>query len=128
MKKLIYLLIPIFFISCFDTEVSGVMNEGGFIIAKSYRDEINDTAPGMGISMNGDVSFTATSVHVPESYTIVFRCEHNKIFKIDDARIYEKVQEGDSVVITYREMYRIYDDNPKERVLVDYKFIDANKK
>lgn len=131
MKKICYLILPLFFISCFETEISDVLNENGIVIAKSFQPEINESAGGMGISMSGDVSFTSTSVHVKEKFVVVFRCDHGKIFKRDNLQLYEKLSEGDSVVITYREIYHVYDaDKPesKRTELVDYKFIDANKK
>jgi hypothetical protein len=131
MKKVILVLLPLFLISCYDTEISDVLNENGIVIAKSFQPEINESASGVGISTGGDVSFTSTSVHVREKFVVVFRCDHGKIFKRDNLQLYEKLSEGDSVVITYREIYRVYDAKKpkrKRKELVNYKFIDANKK
>ncbi|MEK9173064.1 MAG: hypothetical protein AAB594_00640 [Patescibacteria group bacterium] len=72
------------------------------------------------------------SSEVPAKHATVFRCEHGK-FIIERKSIYDRFDEGDTVVVTYQEIYRsVYNDKDgdgeKEQissVIIGYDFLDA---
>lgn len=57
----------------------------------------------------------------PEVFVTTFKCSHGDIFKIYREDIYAKLNEFDTVEISY------YDMVNKEGEVKDYDFIDANK-
>lgn len=76
------------------------------------------------------------TTHISAVYAIVFECQHGT-FDIDDREdIWKKLHEGDSVVISYREVYRTHvhyvdpDNKPdlteETKELIDLEFVDAN--
>lgn len=122
-SAIIIIFFSLVFTSCdnpFKKYYSEVKTENGIVVAKQYQGEINDSAPNVGITTGGDISFGQTTIHTDEKFDVVFRCEHKKIFTIDNPDVYSKLQEGDSVIIKYREVY------DTDTVLVDLDFIDAN--
>jgi len=135
------------------TETSGVLHEDATVVNKIYtpsvhQAELNPTISKVGSSfgMSGDgvgMSFggmTITESTVPEKYGAVFKCKHGTfISQGSDKRhknLYNKLQEGQEVDVTYKESYRatyddIDDDGKKdliERVLIKFDFLDANPK
>ena len=88
------------------------------------------------MTTGGDLAITSTSVNIPEMWGVVFRCKHENKFPIQGSdekykKLWERLDEGDSVTIMYREIYKTkYDrktDKEISKELVDYDFIDAEK-
>ncbi|RSC96035.1 hypothetical protein [Tenacibaculum singaporense] len=120
MKRLITLILIINFFSCEKYYESEVKQESGIVIAKQFQGEINETEPTVGFSTSGDMTFGSVSIHVKQKFDVVFKCDHGKIFTVNDPNIYAKVNEGQRVVIDYTEKL-----NEKNEVK-DFVFKDAN--
>ena len=117
-------------------EQSEILYEKGKVITTLYNKKHSDSDIGVGITTGGDFAVTSTSVTIPETWGVVFRCEHGNKFPImgkDEKykKLWEILDEGDSVRISYRENYNVkYDGKTKEIInkeLTDYDFIDAEK-
>lgn len=112
-------------------ETSAVMTEPAVVDDVVFAPSRHGSDVSPTINMNGKIGFAITSVNVPEKYAVVFRCQHGKfIVEGTDAqhkRLWEKMVEGQSVTVSYREKYRVTyeDDKEIERVLTGYNFLDA---
>ncbi len=119
-----------------EREQSEVLYEKGKVITTLYNKKHSDSNMGVGITTGGDLAVTSTSITIPESWGVVFRCEHGNKFPImgkDEKykKLWKKLDEGDSVRISYKENYEVkYNRKTKMAVskeLIDYDFIDAEK-
>ncbi len=117
-------------------ENSEILYEKGKVITTLYSKKHSDSNVGVGMTTGGNLAVTSTSITIPERWRVVFRCEHKNKFPImgeDEKykRLWEKLDEGDSVDIAYKEIYKIkYDRKTKQVInkeLIDYDFIDAEK-
>lgn len=93
--------------------------------------------PSIGFDGNVGIAITSVSVNIPEKYAVVYKCKHGKfISEGTDQRhkdLWERFTEGDSVNVSYREVFQSYyedkdDDDDLDlvsRTLVDYDFLDA---
>lgn len=117
-------------------EQSDILYEKGKVITTLYNQKHTDSDLDIGITTGGDLAITPTSVTIPERWGVVFRCEHKNKFPImgkDDKykKLWEKLDEGDSVIISYKEIYKaIYNIKTKQilnKEVIDYDFIDAEK-
>lgn len=127
MKQILILLCALMAVSCIDyaIEVTPVLNETGEVVAKDYTASMDGDTSSVGITTNGDLTFSGGDVHIPESFSIVFTCEHGAVFTVKNKQVYSKLKIGDKVTITYKERYKNYKDG--RRVLIKIHFIDANK-
>ena len=117
-------------------EQSEVLHEKGKVVTTLYSKEHNSSDVGVGITTGGDLAITSTSVNIPETWGVVFRCEHKNKFPIHGSdekykKLWEKLDEGDSVNIAYKENYLVKYERKTGKViskeLIDYDFIDAKK-
>lgn len=117
-------------------ENSEILYEKGKVITTLYSKKHSDSDVGVGITTGGNLAVTSTSITIPERWGVVFRCEHGNKFPIlgEDEKykvLWEKLDEGDSVDIAYKEIYKVvYDRKTKQVInkeLMDYDFIDAEK-
>ena len=144
MKTLTKLLIPFFAGSlviggCKEQtkyENSEILYEKGKVITTLYSKKHNDSSTGFGMTTGGDLAVTSTSITIPERWGVVFRCEHKNKFPImgkDEKykKLWEKLDEGDSVKISYKEIYKVRYNRKTEQIinkeLIDYDFVDAEK-
>ncbi len=125
------------------TELSSILHEPATISETVYSPSIHGSGVGPTIDFNGNVGIAITSVNIPEKYAVVFKCQHGK-FIIEGSNkkykdLWERLNEGDSVRVNYREMYRsAYQDTNNDgkkdllsKKLIDYDFLEAlviNKK
>ncbi len=140
-------------------EISDVLHENATVITRIYTPSRHDTKLGfraikmggketgsIGIDYGGDIGVgigsgvQISSSTVPERYGAVFKCQHGTFTSQgSDKRhkdLYEKLQDGQEVDVTYKEIYReTYDDidgdgkkDLVERVLTGFDFLDANPK
>ena len=119
-----------------EEEQSEILYEKGKVITTLYSKRHDDSDMGVGITTGGDLAITSTSITIPERWGVVFRCEHKNKFPImgEDEKykkLWEKLDEGDSVKISYKEIYKVmYNGKTKQVInkeLMDYDFIDAEK-
>ena len=117
-------------------EQSEILYEKGKVITTLYSKEHNSSDVGVGITTGGDLTVTSTSVNIPETWGVVCRCEHKNKFPIQGSdekykELWEKLDEGDSVNIAYKENYKVKYERKTDKViakeLTDYDFIDAEK-
>lgn len=134
MKNLLLIVFCLLLASCGDefdysTKHSPVRIEQGVVVAKGYQPETTTSGGGMGMSLDGDISFVGTSHTSKEKWAVVFRCQHNVLFTVDNSTIYERLSEGDSVYIKYKEIWRVNNvDTVKYKSrFVDFEFVDAHK-
>lgn len=115
----IYLTISLILFSV-KTHKSSLKTEQGFVVAKQFRGEVNETGSTVGFTTDGKMTFGTVQIHEKQKFDVVFRCEHKEIFTINDPKIYQKLKENDKVIITY---YEILDKNNNVK---DLEFVDAN--
>ena len=117
-------------------EQSEILYERGKVITTLYNKKHSSSDMGVGMTSGGDLAITSTSVTIPETWGAVFRCEHENKFPImgkDEKykKLWEKLDEGDSVKISYKENYEVEYNGETNAViskkLIDYDFIDAEK-
>ncbi len=117
-------------------EQSEILYEKGKVITTLYSKKHTSTDVAPGMTTGGDIAISISSTTIPEMWGAVFRCEHGNKFPImgkDEKykQLWEKLDEGDSVRISYKENYEIkYNRKTKEVIskeLTDYDFIDAEK-
>jgi hypothetical protein len=102
-----------------------VLHETGMVIEKQYHAEKNQkgTSSSVGSSTyDSHTTFSSHEVHEEEKYLVVFKCEHNTCFSINNPSVYSKLERGDTVTISY---YEWVNDAGK---VVDLEFIDADKR
>lgn len=95
--------------------------ENGIVVGKQFVPDSRGTAVGTGFSSSGSMVTTVHSYGEKEKYVIIFKCDHNVLFSINDPAVYSKLSEGDTVIIDYYELLN------KSKQVKDYEFIDANK-
>ncbi|MBI2003953.1 hypothetical protein HYS72_00625 [Candidatus Pacearchaeota archaeon] len=117
-------------------EQSGVMNEKGLVVTTLYNKRHSSTDIAPGITTGGDIAISVSSTTIPETWGVVFRCEHKNKFPIMGSEesykeLWNKLDEGDSVTILYKEVYKVKYDGKTDEViskeLFDYDFIGAEK-
>lgn len=74
------------------------------------------------MSSGGHLVIGTTSTGEDEKYMIIFHCSHDAVFSINSKYLYGKLRQGDTVTIDY---YNILN---KKNQVVNYEFVDANKK
>lgn len=121
MKTIFLLLTICLMLSCEEYHKSELKQEKGIVVAKEYRGEINETEMAVGMSMEGSIAVVPYHIHESEKFNVVFKCEHGKLFTINNSDIYSKLSEGDQVKIDYYEI--LNEDNEVK----DLDFVDANK-
>lgn len=109
-------------------EFSETMTEAGEVYDVAFipAGHGHDTAIGFNTGKDGGMTITPIDVNIPERYAIVFKCQHGK-FVIDGKKakgLYQKLDRGDKVTISYREVIRVVDG---KRSIVDLDFLDADK-
>lgn len=100
---------------------SELMVEKGIVIGKTYLPDNRGVSTGVGVSSNGDAVVTVHTTGEPESFNVVFQCEHGVIFSINDKSVYTKLMDQDSVKINYYELLN------RKNIVKDYEFVDAEK-
>lgn len=129
MKRLLALTALVALAACQDVreETSDTLTEQGKVETLVYSPGFHKSDVNVGIDFDGNLTFTPTSVTVPDRYGVVFSCEHGHKFYIERRELYERLTQGQEVTIYYKEIYRCRyeDDVLQERVLVDYDFLDA---
>lgn len=102
-------------------------NETGVVVAKQFKPSMDAT--GYGISTSGNVSMHTLSES--EKFVVAFKCEHGVVFTVDNSNVFAKVNEGDTVKISYHELLsneRVDSPNTNGFKVVGFDFVDANKK
>ncbi|MEK6925872.1 MAG: hypothetical protein AABW50_01195 [Nanoarchaeota archaeon] len=123
---------------------SPILYEDAVVREAVYSPSRHGSGSGGGptIDFDGNIgfAFTSVSVNVPEKYAVVFECQHGKFIVegTDDAHksLWKRMSEGDTVRVSYKEIYEsVCADTNKDgaidtlsRALIDYDFLDANKK
>lgn len=112
---------------------SSVLTESAVVVDNLYNPSYHQSSTDIGFTTGGEVTMTPTSIDVPETWGVIFRCQHGK-FAITGSDVFHKkmwdrLDVNTEVTIKYKEVYDItYDSaNDKEisRRLIDYDFIDA---
>jgi hypothetical protein len=116
-------------------EHSKTLHEDAKVVQTVYEPSRHstDVSPTFHLDSDGDphVGFAVTSISVPETYAVVFQCQHGKfIVEGEDQRhkeLWQKLSEGQKVDVTYQEEYRVVYDgtNVVSRDLFKYHFMDA---
>lgn len=108
-------------------EYSEPLTENGIALSTLHTTSHTSSSTAIGFTTGGNIAFTPTTVTVPETWGVVFRCDHGNKFAIQgsDAEhhdLWQRLDDAVPVTIQYREVYEVDGD---ERVLVDYDFMDA---
>ena len=129
MKKLLAITALLTLFACADIriETSDILTEQGKVELLVFSKGFHDSDVDVGMNFDGDLTFTPRSISVPDRYGVVFSCEHGNKFYIQSRELFDTLTQGQKVTIYYKEIYRCrYEDNVlKERVLIDYDFLDA---
>ncbi|TSC81694.1 MAG: hypothetical protein G01um101420_891 [Parcubacteria group bacterium Gr01-1014_20] len=139
--SLILIFLSLGLIACEDTRIekSAVLSEKAVVVERVFtpsQHSLKFVNPNFdfgfepGIQLSDNLSIKSSEV--PEKHATVFRCSHGK-FIIERKSIYDRFDEGDTVVVTYQEICRsAYDDKDgdgeKEQlssVIIGYDFLDA---
>ena len=105
------------------------MTEPATVEDTFYQASMHGSTGGVGLGMDGNISFHSGSVYVPEKYVIVFKCQHGK-FIIEgggdrNKRLWSVLSKGDNVIVYYKENYLVSKKHGKQ--FTGYDFIDAEK-
>lgn len=119
MKQLIGLLLLVLFVSCYHK--SELKTEKGFVVEKAYSPEFDGNGSGFGMTTGGHGVITSQNVHKGEQFILVFKCEHNTVFSIEQKQLYTNLNKGDSVDIKFYEILN------KSGEIKDYEFVTATK-
>jgi hypothetical protein len=120
MKKLLtIILLLVVLTSCHHKSL--IKSERGFIVEKQFSPSFTAVGTGVGMSMSGNMVVTTNTSHKPEQFMLVFKCEHDVVFTIDNQQLYTDLNKGDSVSIRYFEI--LNNDNE----VVDLDFVSAIK-
>lgn len=119
--KLVTVLLIIALASCTE-RAENISYEKGKIVAMQYSAPINASGSGYGVSSSGEFVTTHTTVHEDEKWTVVFKCEHGVVFTINRQELWNRLAEGDSVDISYYDIYK-----KKTKKVVDFDFVNATK-
>jgi len=125
-------------------EQSELLQENGKVIDtlynKGYHESSLDLQPRYDI-VNGSFNMAVTTkkINDPETWGIVFRCDHGNKFAIQGSQpeyksLWEKLDDGIDVLIDYKQIRKntyedINGDGIKDLTLseiIDYDFVDAN--
>jgi hypothetical protein len=128
MKFLIAAAILILIWVCGQTINGPILTEKAEVIETCYipKGHGSDVAVGYNFGKNGGTTITPINIDIPERYAVVFKCKHGK-FAIDGERgmaLYNKLEKGDKVVITYCETFWA---TGTETNITGLHFIDARK-
>lgn len=124
-----------------EIQKSPELTESGIVIDTVHTSPSShtDIEVGWGTDANGNLttSLTPVTTRIPETWGVVFRCEHGNKFVIEgkDDRykdLWERLDPGMTVRIHYKEEHRVttnkQDDGTwreTKRELVDFDFINA---
>lgn len=118
-------------------EASETMTEKGTVVTllhtASHRESHSDLNVGMDFNGNLTITPTTTRINIPETWGVVFDCEHGNRFAIQGSSAYYKelwsrMTPGKPVTIYYREEYEVVrdgDGKEKSRKFHDFDFLDA---
>ncbi len=121
------------------TETSALLHEDALVTKRVYTSASHDVTFMPTLDFEGNVGLDVNFDELPETYAVIFKCQHNVEFIIQGSEnryktLYERLHEGDEVDVMYREVYKVVYDRSKaekefiEKRLVKYDFIDAEKK
>lgn len=108
---------------CAKTEYSEERTELAEITEVVYTPSQHGFGTGVGMSMKGNPVVTTNNITVPETFAVVFKCEHGK-FIVQRKDAWAKAVVGARVMVRYREVYEVTDE---ARTLVKYDFIDFSQ-
>lgn len=98
---------------------SELKHERGFVVEKQFTPSGDGTTVGYAATQNGG-GVVVGSTHFDEKYMIVFKCEHQVVFSINNQALYAKLNKGDTVRIDY------YNIENRKGDIKDFEFVDAN--
>lgn len=114
-------------------ETSSDMTENGVVIDNLHSMPHVHHDTNLGFTTGGDLSITPSTTRIPETYGVVFRCDHNMKFAVQGTgdrykQLFDKLDPGMKVVIVFREVWDVTYEDEQEigREFVDFDFIDAN--
>jgi hypothetical protein len=112
-KKLCLILLLV--VGCRDIrkEAGPILNENATVVDLIYSPSHHSRSLDLGLTSGGDLSFTPTSVSIPERHGVVFKCQHGK-FYVEDKELWLKLIEGDDVVVEYKELFYVEYENGVE--------------
>ena len=128
MRHALTLVAALLLAACYKTEYSRELREPGRVEQVMFIP--GGTASGMGYDMTGKGGVSITSTDIPDRYAIVLSCPHGKFsLKPEGAtaqRIFNRLKQGDSITISYREEYRVTEeDGHRVTTLERLDFLDA---
>lgn len=114
-------------------ETSEILHEEGIVYDSIFVPEGHGSDIEFNIDADGNFSIDTVSVHMPERYAVVFKCQHGKfiIANTNKAKeLYHRLSRNQKVDITYTEITKITKDKSgveeqEIKQLHDFDFIDA---
>lgn len=119
MKKITFILV-LALTACHHK--SSLKQEGGVVIEKQWTPEFDASGTGTGMSSRGSLVVTSTHLHEDAKFLLVFKCDHRRVFTVNNRQLYAELEKGDSVNIMYQEWI-----NDRDSSVDDFIFIDAVK-
>lgn len=113
----------VFFMGCLHRGPN-IELEQGVVIGKNFKDGYTYTYYTQEVMHHGRQIITMPVPHetyVPPVHTIIFKCQHQRVFNIDNRELYEKLNQLDTVTIEYYNLLNGDDE------IKDYDFITAYK-
>lgn len=112
------------------TELSNTLYDTA-IVFKNYEPEVDNTAPGVVIGALTGHLYSGIILGMlfseKEQHRVFFKGKKVS-FNVDDAKLFHSFNEGDTVKLSYREVYEILDpEQPFKRTLMRYEVISAEK-
>lgn len=98
------------------------MEEPATVKALVYQPRNHSSDLAVGFSGSGNLTFTPVDVNFPEKWAVVFKCQHGS-FVIERRDLFERLDEGQDVVVIYDEIWTVYKEQPPR--FRDYDFIDV---
>lgn len=120
MKLILCILTLLVFCGCDKTEYGPLKHEQATVVQTIYSPATHGTVSGTNLDLDGNLSFSNSTIETQESWAVVFACEHGQ-FVIHKKEIWEKVKPNQQVTISYKEVYRVSSDG--KAALVKYDFI-----
>lgn len=115
MKHFLPILL-ILFTSCLHRGKEIKFERGVVVEIQHSEDEI---LPEIGMALDGNIGVHPD--YEEGEAIVVFKCEHNSVFSINDQKVHAKVKRGDTVIISYYELINGHGG------IQGFDFIDANK-
>lgn len=114
MKKGFIIILMLLIMACGRIEYSEIKSEEAKVVEKVYIPQYTYTT--LESRRCGDHTIWYTDVHIrPEHYGVKFLCkEHSDVFEFSSRSLYDRVKEGEKVILDYVDVIRITNEGKED--------------